>query len=74
MFNVDLKGPELSVRAAVAAAHITALEWREGGGSVRGEAGGAGLVFTVLSPHSHAWGPPSAPHPQVKASCAGGRS
>lgn len=40
MFNVDLKGPELSVRAAVAAAHITALEWREGGGVCGGRRGG----------------------------------
>lgn len=68
MFNVDLKGPEPSVRAAAAAAHITALEWREGGGC------GGRPGFTVLSPCSHAWGPSSAPHPQVKASCAGGRS
>uniref|UniRef100_A0A803XQS1 WAS/WASL interacting protein family member 2 n=2 Tax=Meleagris gallopavo TaxID=9103 RepID=A0A803XQS1_MELGA len=31
-------------------------------------------IYPSKNKQSHTWGPSSAPHPQVKASCAGGRS
>lgn len=114
MFNVDLKSPELSMRAAAAGSSRKSQApdlcgEDEAGGSRRGAGGwrresgraasrsaehwggdplnrgaaqqrgarrashlraGSGFKQAFFS-FSYAWGPPSAPHPQVKAGCTG---
>lgn len=88
MFNAGLKSPELGAAAAAAArrkSQAPDLRGEVGGGGRQLARGCGGGKADVLDPalrssrfqqaslsSSYAWGPPSAPHPQVKPGCAGG--